>query len=161
MSQVTSLKQLYPLLSFIHIITGILAFHESLPQDSQSKGHYSGSQDALMAFSFIYHYFVFYSFPWLLPPSKIPTVLDSSQSLTESSTDICNLDSHQIAENTVLKQIVAEKHIIRNLCDLLCKLLKWKKADQGPRGTCGQTEGICLTSYFLRKARESCGYLPP
>lgn len=119
MSQVTSPKQLYPLLSFSHTILGILAFCDTLPRDSQSKGHYPESQDALVAFSFIYQHFNFYSCRWLHPPSKIPTVLDSSQSLTETSTDTCNLDSHQIAENPVLEQTVAGRYILRT-CVICC-----------------------------------------
>lgn len=43
----------------------------------------------------------------------------------------------------------------KDLCDLLCRLLRWKKAHQGPRGACGQTEGICQTSYFLLEEQES------
>lgn len=152
MSQVTSPKQLYTLLSFNHTILGILVFHDSLPQDSQSKG-YLESQDTLMAFYLPAFYLLLLS---LAPPSfKNPfctgfkPVPDWKQYRHLQPRQSSN--SWKYCPGTDSGREV----YFKDLCDLLCRLLKWKKPDQCPRGTCVPTEGICLTSYFLLEEQES------
>lgn len=152
-SQVTSPKQPYPCLSFNHTILGILAFHDTLPQDSQSKGHHSESQDALVALYLPAFYLLLLS---LAPPSfKNPYCTGFKPG--PDSKQYRHLQPRQSSKSWKYCPGTdsGREAYFKDLCDLLCRLLKWKKADQGPRGTCGQTEGICLISYFLSEEQES------